>query len=120
MNNRYKERRYVRINKLVENEQKHFTKLGNNIYNKQDKDLRLKILNLESALNNSFVNRMPSHLANYIYDLCVLLNAFYQNNNISRETNAEKRNDWLYILNLANNILKEMLSLLIIDIPSEM
>ncbi len=111
---------YVRINKLVENEQKHFTKLGNNIYNKQDKDLRLKILNLESALNNSFVNRMPSHLANYIYDLCVLLNAFYQNNNISRETNAEKRNDWLYILNLANNILKEMLSLLIIDIPSEM
>ena len=111
---------YVRINKLIENEQKHFTKLGNNIYNKQDRDLRLKILNLESALKLSFINRMPSHLANYLYDLCVLLNAFYQNNNISKETMQEKRNDWLYILNLANNILKEMLSLLIIDIPSEM
>lgn len=111
---------YVRINKIIENEQKHFTKLGNNIYNKQDRDLRLKILNLESALKLSFINRMPSHLANYIYELCVLLNAFYQNNNISKVEEQEKKRDWLYILNLANKILKEMLLLLIIDIPSAM
>lgn len=111
---------YVRINKIIEKEQKYFTKLSNNIYNKQDRDLRLKILDLESALNNAFINRMPSYLANYIYDLCVLLNAFYQNNNISKEEQEEKRNDWLYILNLASKILKELLSLLIIDIPSTM
>lgn len=111
---------YVRINKLIENEQKYFTKLGNNIYNKQDRDLRLKILNLESAINNAFTNRMPSHLANYIYELCVLLNAFYQNNNISKVEDEEKKNDWLYILNLANKILREMLLLLVIDIPSAM
>lgn len=111
---------YVRVNKLIENDQKYFTKLGKNIYNKQDRDLRLKMLNLESALNNSFINRMPSHLATYIYELCVLLNAFYQNNNISKVEDEEKKKDWLYILNLANNILREMLLLLIIDIPSTM
>lgn len=111
---------YVRINKILKNEKKAFTKLSKSIYNIQDRDLRIEYLNLESALENAFINRMPSYIANYIYDTCVLLNAFYQNNHISTEKDEEKRNDWLFILSLGNKILKEMLKLLIIDIPSVM
>lgn len=112
---------YVRINKLIkENTQKAFTNIGECIYNKQDRDLRLQLLNLESALQNAFEYRMPNYIANYIYDTCVLLNAFYQNNHINSTDDEVQKNDWLYVLNLANKIIKEMLTLLMIDIPSAM
>ena len=112
---------YVRINKLIkENTQKDFTNIGECIYNKQDRDLRLQLLNLESALQSAFEFRMPNYIANYIYDTCVLLNAFYQNNHINSSDDEKQKNEWLYVLNLANKIIKEMLKLLMIDIPSAM
>ena len=112
---------YVRINKLIkENVQKDFTNIGECIYNKQDRDLRLQLLNLESALQNAYEYRMPNYIANYIYDTCVLLNAFYQNNHINSTDDETQKNEWLYVLSLANKIIKEMLTLLMIDIPSAM
>ena len=63
---------------------------------------------------------MPSHIATYVYDLCVLLNAFYQQNHINSQEDKQIKNDWLYIMNLGNKILKEMLELLVIDVPSAM
>ena len=47
-------------------------------------------------------------------------NNFYQNNNISNLTDEENKNDWLYVLNLSNRIIKEVLDLLVIQIPSKM
>ena len=49
-----------------------------------------------------------------------LLNNFYQNNNISNLTDEVNKNDWLYVLNLSNKIIKELLNLLIIEVPSKM
>ena len=63
---------------------------------------------------------MPNYIATYLYDTCVALNAFYQQNHISSQENKDIKNDWLCILELSNRILKEMLSLLMIDIPSIM
>ncbi|MGM9834679.1 MAG: arginine--tRNA ligase [Bacilli bacterium] len=111
---------YLRINKILKNEENTYTKLSENIYNKQDRDLRIQILNLDQAITNAFKSRMPNYIATYLYDICVLLNAFYQNNHISSEKNQETKEDWLYILNLGNKIIKEMLTLLMIDIPSVM
>ena len=111
---------YVRINKILKSEEKDFTKLSNNIYNKQDRDLKVQLINLESAVSNAFNNRMPNYIATYLYDTCVALNAFYQQNHISSQENKDIKNDWLCILELSNRILKEMLSLLMIDIPSIM
>ena len=48
------------------------------------------------------------------------MNAFYQNNHIANISDLEKLNDWVSILKLANNIVKELLDLLIIKIPKEM
>ena len=50
--------------------------------NNYDRDLRVKLLDLEYELNLAFENRKPNYLVDYIYDLCVLVNAFYQNNHI--------------------------------------
>ena len=111
---------YLRINKIIENFDINVNNLTNNIYNNYDRDLRIKLLDLEYFLNLSFKERKPNYLVDYIYDLCVYTNAFYQNNHIMNLEDETKRNDWLFVLNLTNCVIKEMLKLLAIDIPKEM
>lgn len=109
---------YLRINKIIEN--KEITTLNDIVYNDYDRNLRIKLLELELSVNNAFNTRMPSYIAEYIYDLCVSVNSFYQNNHVNNEEDKEKQNSWIYVLNLTNKILKEMLNILVIDIPSVM
>ena len=92
---------YLRINKLLNNET---NELNDIIYNDYDRNLRLKLLELEISFNEALKTRMPNHIADYLYDLCVIVNSFYQ----------------LYVLNLTNKIIKQMLNILVIDIPSIM
>ena len=63
---------------------------------------------------------MPHYIADYVYDVCVLANAFYQNNHINGLEDETKKLDWMILLGLTNKIIKEMLSLLVIEIPTEM
>ena len=109
---------YLRINKIIEN--KETTTLNNIIYNDYDRNLRLKLLELELSVNEAFKNRMPNYIADYLYDLCVIVNSFYQNNHVNNETDLEKQKNYVYILTLTNKIIKEMLNILVIDIPSVM
>ena len=111
---------YVRINKIIEKFTNDVNNLTDNIYNNYDRDLRVKLLDLEYELNLAFENRKPNYLVDYIYDLCVLVNAFYQNNHIINLDDEIKRNDWVSVLKLSNKIIKEMLNLLAIEIPTEM
>ena len=111
---------YLRIKKIIDSNNIDSNELSNNIYNEYDRNLRLKILDLPYAFDNAFTNRMPNYIAEYLYDLCVLTNAFYQNNHINNLDDKIKKNDWVNILDLTSKIIKEMLSLLIIDIPDFM
>ncbi len=110
----------LRINKILQESQLVPSKLTNNIYNEVDRNLRLQLLKLANYLNNAYTYRMPSYIANYLYDLCVLLNAFYQTNHINNLEDINNKEDWLYILQLSNNIIRDMLNLLVIQIPSKM
>ena len=111
---------YLRINKIIENYEKNINNLSNKIYNNYDRDLRMSILEYENSVRNSFKEFKSSYIADYIYNLCVSMNSFYQNNHIAGEKDLVKVNDYVSILKLANDIIKEMLYLLIIEIPSEM
>lgn len=111
---------YLRINKIIENFDISVNNFTDNIYNNYDRDLRIKLLDLEYFLNLAFKERKPNYLVDYLYELCVCTNAFYQNNHIMNLDDDIKRNDWLYVLNLTNHIIREMLKLLAIDIPKEM
>ena len=111
---------YLRIKKIIDSNNIDSNELSNNIYNEYDRNLRLKILDLPYAFDNAFTNRMPNYIAEYLYDLCVLTNTFYQNNHINNLDDKIKKNDWVNILDLTSKIIKEMLSLLIIDIPDFM
>lgn len=109
---------YLRINKIVED--KETTKLNNIIYNDYDRNLRLKLLEFESVFEQAFTNKMPSYIADYIYDLSVIVNSFYQNNHVNTLNDEEKKNNWIYVLKLTNKMLKQMLDLLAIKTPSIM
>ena len=109
---------YLRINKIIENS--NIIELSDIIYNEVDRDLRFKIINLASAINNAFNERKPNYIAEYLYDLCVLANIFYQNNHISNLEDKTNKNDWIFVLSLTNKIIKKLLSLLVIDIPTIM
>ena len=111
---------YLRINKIINNETMPDISISDNIYNEYDRKLRLAMLNMPLALNNAFINRMPHYIAEYVYNLCVLLNAFYQNNHIHGIDDKQKLKDWLSILIKANQMIKELLSLLVIEIPTVM
>jgi len=110
---------YLRINKILKEEHFDLT-LTNNIYNKFDRDLRIKMLDYIDAVNSAFYERKPNYIAEYVYNLCVACNVFYQNNHIANMEDKINKNDWLFILSISNKIIKEMLYLLGIEIPSMM
>ena len=72
------------------------------------------------SIMQAFKERKPHYIADYVYNLCVVCNIFYQNNYINSMEDEINKNDWLYVLNLSNKIIKEMLYLLGIEIPSVM
>ena len=111
---------YLRVNKILKDNCYIQKDLSSKIYNESDRNLRMKLFDVEDYIYLAYNNRNPFYLADYVYDLCLLVNNFYQNNNISNLTDEENKNDWLYVLNLSNIIIKEVLDLLVIQIPSKM
>lgn len=110
---------YLRIEKILKDNNID-NKLNDIIYNEQDRKLRMKLLELESSFNMAFKERKPNYIADYIYNVALLANNFYEANHIIGLDDIDKRNSWLYILNLTNKVLKEMLYLLEIEIPTFM
>lgn len=110
---------YLRINKIIE-EEKFENKLSDKIYNEFDRDLRLKMLGYAEAIEQAYNERMPHYLAEYAYNLCVASNVFYQNNRINGMEDKLNKQDWLTLLSISNKILKNVLELLGIEIPTIM
>ena len=110
----------LRIRKILTTNTFNKGNVSDIIYNDIDKNLRLKLLDFNKYLDKAIEDRLPSVIAEYVYDLANLLNSFYQNINISKIENETMKNDYLNILDLSFNVLKECLDLLIIELPSEM
>ncbi len=111
---------YLRLAKIIQGGESFSHKLSKNIYNNYDRNLRLKLLEFEIAFQNALDDRMPSYIADYVYDICVLANAFYQNNHINGLEEEEQKQDWITLLTLTNKMIREMLYLLVIKIPTVM
>lgn len=111
---------YVRTKKIIKNKESLVDNLSKTIYNVHDRSLRLKILELDEILNYAFKTRMPSVIANYLYEICVLVNAFYENNHINNLEDNDKKRDWITLLSLTLDIIKDLLDILVMEIPSKM
>ncbi len=111
---------YLRMNKIVKKYESNINNLSNKIYNNYDRDLRIGILDYFEYITLALKEFKPSFIAEYIYNLCIFMNSFYQNNHIDSLDDKTNLNDWVSVIKLCNNIIKEMLNLLIIDIPTSM
>lgn len=110
----------LRIKKLLNENDYELKRISDNVYNNSERELRIKLLELNQIIDKSIENRYPHIIAEYLYDLAVLTNNFYQNNNISTLNDQNQKNDWLNILNFAYNVIEACLYLLDIKIPSKM
>ena len=107
---------YLRINKLLFDSDNSFS---NTIYNDADRNLRLKLLEVSDVINQAVAERKPHYIANYLYELSVLANNFYQVNRFEGlEENIKK--DYNVVLSFNNTVLKSLLELLGIYIPKKM
>ena len=109
----------MRIKKIIGDYDKNIT-LSDEIYNDFDRNLRLKFLELQSSVDFAVKERRPHYIADYVYNLCVLANNFYQNNHMASLEDGTNKNDWLLVLDLTNKLIEELLKLLVIEIPSVM
>ena len=110
----------IRIRKILEQNEIVNEKVSDLIYNSIDRELRIKMLEFNEALDKAISLALPSVIAEYVYDLCNIVNTFYQNINISKIIDINEKNDLLNVLKLSYDIIKECLTMLIIEIPSEM
>ena len=111
---------FVRINKVVQKYSKKYTSKLNESKDTLERDIKLKLTALEKSFVKSFTERKPNYLASYVYDLCTLLNNFYEINRFSDKKNTEFIPSWLYTLKLSLKVIKTILDLLIIKIPKKM
>ena len=73
-----------------------------------------------NAIDSAVQERRPHYIADYLYHLSVIANNFYQNNHLQSLTDEQKKNDYIYVLNLTTEVIQTLLDLLVIELPSVM
>ena len=108
---------YLRINKVIDNNL--IKELDDTITNDSDRRLRIKILQLKDIFDSAIKHNAPDIIANYLYNLCVLSNAFYENNRLN-EASEETKTQWVSLLNISNRIILDLSNILGLQMPSKM
>ena len=92
----------VRANKLISTlgvSEKPLTQLPT-VLDSLDRKLIIALANIEFYLELSLKNSEPHHLANYLYEISSLFNAFYQDSNIKNMENGDAKNLKILITSL--------------------
>jgi len=92
----------VRANKLISTlgvSEKPLTQLPT-VLDSLDRKLIIALANIEFYLELSLKNSEPHHLANYLYEISNLFNAFYQDSNIKNMENGDAKNLKILITSL--------------------
>lgn len=106
---------YLRINKITSSNYD----LSDTIYNEYDRTLRLKLFEVSGVIDLAALERRPHYIADYLYELATCANNFYQNNRMN-EIEGKQKDDFNTLLTFNNRVIKELLGLLGIEIPSAM
>lgn len=86
-----------------------------------ERNLLIETLDFERTVQSAFDNRATDMIANYAYDLCQLVNAFYHNCPILRDdVNEETRAKRIKITQIARDTLATTIDLMGLKIPEEM
>ncbi len=112
----------VRMNSLVKKAQDEgisFNKLFK-LNDKYDRDIIVKLLQVDSILNKSFEDRSLSFITDYLYQLARTYNSFYDNNKILIQDDNELRESWIFITKLLSNTMTKLVNILGMEIPEKM
>lgn len=85
------------------------------IPNEDVKNVLVKLTELPKALTLAYNEVTTNYICEFIYELCSLFNKFYTNNNISNETDEDKKNNFIALTRLVYNTLSNLLNILGID-----
>jgi arginyl-tRNA synthetase len=88
--------------------------------NKQEADLIKKIYEWPSVLQDAASSYNPASIAHYSYELARTYNSFYQENQILREENEQKRNLRLALTEKTGEVVRDAMGLLGISMPERM
>ena len=83
--------------------------------NKEVLDVLIKILEISKILERSYLDATLNYIEEFIYDVLSLYNKFYNNNNILKEEDLNKKKTYLALSKLVYQIIHELLKVLAID-----
>ncbi len=96
-------------------------KIVDTTINADERNLLLAILDFDRTIQTAYENRATDLIANYAYNLCQLINAFYHSSPILRDDIDEStKQTRLYIAKLARDTLVTATNLMGLEIPSKM
>ena len=86
----------------------------------QERELLLKLLQINEVYWRAYDSRMPSLLCEYMYDVSQLFSKFYQSCHVVTESDKQKAESRLSICQLTLAVLKQTAELVGIQIPERM
>ena len=111
---------YLRLNKILLSEDEFEFNVNGESVNESERNLKLAILTLNKSFAKAYDELMPSFICDYVFNLCNIANTFYEQNRIKNQEDKFVKTSWLSLIKITTKVLKDMLKLLIIDIPSVM
>ena len=89
-------------------------------YSEVERNLLLKLSKFNETIEQSFDNKAPNKICDYIYDLANTFNRFYHDTRIISEEDKNKKSSWINLITLTMNVLETGLDLLGIETPERM
>ena len=92
----------------------------NVIANRFDREVLLKLNNLDKVLSNAFNDKSLNPITEYLFDLTSSYNRFYTENIILTEQDELIKESWLYLTKIVYDINIKLLDILAIEVPDKM
>lgn len=111
----------VRIRSIIRKAQANHISTGPIVCQEpQERELLLKLLQINEIYWRAYTNRMPNILCEYMYEISQLFSKFYQACHVLNESEKIKAQSRLSICNLTLNVLEQTSDLVGIQIPERM
>lgn len=109
----------VRINSILEKlEGKEGGEI--HIYSEEERDIIRNIVKLNSSYVVCYRERSLNGLCNSLYDLASAFSTFYNNHNVTNESDEVKQNSYISLLKLVRKKMLQALDVLAIKVPKKM
>ena len=89
------------------------------INSKQDRDIYVKLLQIDNLLNKSIEEKSLNYITDYLYQLSKIYNAFYDSNKVITESNEDLRSSWISLTIKVIDVMTKLTNILGIDIPEK-